>query len=67
MRAVPHGGIPAEPSKPGCGSAETASAPGHPGQPGPVPGHHARVLHALHGQLVQLQLPGLQRFSLLEK
>lgn len=33
---------------------------------GPVP-RHPRVLHALHRQLVQLQLPGFQGFTLLKQ
>lgn len=35
--------------------------------PDPEPSHHTRVLHAFHSQLVQLQLPGLQQFSLLKQ
>lgn len=34
--------------------------------PSPAP-RHPRVLHALHRQLVQLQLPGFQGFTLLKQ
>lgn len=34
---------------------------------GCLPNYHTRVLHALQGQFIQLQLPGLQLFTLFKK
>lgn len=38
-----------------------------PAHPSLMPSQHARVLHTLHSQLIQLQLPWLQWFALFKQ